>query len=351
LTALTTCHCQELPSKKIRFDFTISEDDKSVVDDAAITFAFGRIPESDEVVHHGKSDALGKFMVEDNVIFGLMYTIRKNSYYPIYEREPLKSITLEQYQNLKQLNIDVTMRQIKKPIALYGRKIVRAIPEQNKPIGYDLMAADWVKPHGKGENSDMLFTFDRKRLGIKNHRKLEELIILVKNGHANNAASKDSYFEGLKEFYEKDLTYTYEDGAYHSAGHWQGSITVKFPNAKEGIIHVKDQFLAYSELTMPHLAPEEGYQSQWQREEDNAALSKTILDSGHFLRTRVKLDDKGNIISANYAKLVTDFDFDPRGRITFSYLFNPTANDRNLEFDPKKNLFKNLEIGEEIQKP
>jgi hypothetical protein len=48
---------------------------------------------------------------------------------------------------------------------------------------------------------------------------------------------------------------------------------------------------------------------------------------------------------------LTDFDFDPRGRITFSYLFNPTANDRNLEFDPKKNLFKNLESGEEIQKP
>ncbi len=38
-------------------------------------------------------------------------------------------------------------------------------------------------------------------------------------------------------------------------------------------------------------------------------------------------------MSANYAKIYGDF---PK----FVYFYNPTPNDRNLEFDPDKNLAK-----------
>lgn len=39
----------------------------------------------------------------------------------------------------------------------------------------------------------------------------------------------------------------------------------------------------------------------------------------------------------------SDIHFDPRGKISFTYYFNPTANDRNLGFDPGKNFFTDLE--------
>jgi hypothetical protein len=60
---------------------------------------------------------------------------------------------------------------------------------------------------------------------------------------------------------------------------------------------------------------------------------------GYYLRTRVQLDADGDIISANYAKIYDNIRFDARGTVSFWYYYNPTPNDRNLEFDPKRNLF------------
>ena len=45
-----------------------------------------------------------------------------------------------------------------------------------------------------------------------------------------------------------------------------------------------------------------------------------------------KLDEHGNIISAQYGKIYGDF-------LSFTYYLNPTSNDRSIEFDPDKNLF------------
>lgn len=351
LVALSTSHCQQLPSKKIRFDFTIREDDKTAVSNANVRFTFGRIPEANQVVHQGLSDAQGKFMAEDDVVFGLLLTIHKEGYYSIYERDPLKSIALDQYENLRQHNMELTMRQIKSPVPLYGKVVNRAIPEQNKPIGYDLLIGDWVKPYGKGDNGDYFVTFHKKHLGCKNGDTYEDIISRLTERHRITPRAKKEFLDSIREFYETDVDYNYQDAVQLSAGHWQGKIQITFPNNDEGIIEVKDGFHSYSELTMPHEAPENGYQKDWSREEDNAGARLTSSEIGYFLRTRVKHDEKGKIVSANYSKIVTDFNFDPRGRLEFSYLFNPTPNDRNLEFDPKKNLFKNLEFREEIRKP
>lgn len=35
----------------------------------------------------------------------------------------------------------------------------------------------------------------------------------------------------------------------------------------------------------------------------------------------------------------------------FTYYLNPTPNDRNIEFDPKRNLFTNLSSSEEVRDP
>jgi len=58
-------------------------------------------------------------------------------------------------------------------------------------------------------------------------------------------------------------------------------------------------------------------------------------------RVRSKTDAKGNVVEANYGKIYGKFDFahGPKKFVIFSYTFNPTPNDRNLEFDGKTNLF------------
>lgn len=37
--------------------------------------------------------------------------------------------------------------------------------------------------------------------------------------------------------------------------------------------------------------------------------------------------------------------------IGMTYYFNPAVNDRNLEFDPKRNLFNNLKLEEQVRNP
>jgi hypothetical protein len=56
------------------------------------------------------------------------------------------------------------------------------------------------------------------------------------------------------------------------------------------------------------------------------------------------VDATGKIISANYGKIYGDF-------MNFSYYLNPTPNDRNVEFDPKRNLFTKLKTEEQVMAP
>jgi hypothetical protein len=64
----------------------------------------------------------------------------------------------------------------------------------------------------------------------------------------------------------------------------------------------------------------------------------------YYIRVRTKVDDRGNIVSAHYGKIYGDF-------MQFKYYLNPTINDRNVEFDPKQNLMKNLKPLEGVDAP
>jgi hypothetical protein len=103
-----------------------------------------------------------------------------------------------------------------------------------------------------------------------------------------------------------------------------------------------------SGLLSSHEAPANGYQSQWVQTDNrkpNAPI-KTNRDPNrnYFFRVRTKLDESGNVVSAHYGKIYGDF-------MEFSYYLNPTINDRNVEFDPKQNLLKNLKPDEGVSAP
>ncbi|MEM1082905.1 MAG: hypothetical protein AAGI48_02195 [Verrucomicrobiota bacterium] len=134
-------------------------------------------------------------------------------------------------------------------------------------------------------------------------------------------------------------------------GNWSSQLELKFPGDKEGIVLVDKDYLPYSELKMPHLAYEDGYESSRIWKKESGVPEEDLGERGYFLRTRVKLDESGEIISANYAKIIEEISIDPRGRIEFAYVFNPTANDRNLEFDPSRNLFTKLASEERVTSP
>jgi hypothetical protein len=208
-------------------------------------------------------------------------------------------------------------------------------PVYDQWVGFDLEVADWVAPHGKGKTADFLLRFKNEFKGLEEtySRTMDERI-----------ASHKRLLGFTKE------EWTIDKFKIH-AGKWDGLVEMSFPGEGEGIIEAKS-FIGYSPMKLPHRAPDDGYSSAWKREVNNYDGIILPEDTGFFLRTRVKKGQHGRIISANYAKFIGRMNVMANtGRIEFFYYFNPTPNDRNLEFDPKKNLFPEDKPGARVYNP
>jgi len=202
--------------------------------------------------------------------------------------------------------INVMLRRIGNPIPMYVRKIKLAVPDEGIPVGFDLLKADWVAPCGKGETSDLFFQLDR------------------------------------------------EIGDDYSS--YDATLIVSFPNEGDGIQAVPVPQRGCSALRLPAAAPEGGYASKLVRrmsqDPDGPAYCDLRADQNYFFRVRAKKDANGRIASALYGKIYGDFDRDfLDGDIGFTYYLNPAVNDRNTEFDPKRNLFGELTDAEEVREP
>jgi hypothetical protein len=162
----------------------------------------------------------------------------------------------------------------------------------SKSIGYDLMAGDWVAPYGKGLDTNIIFSEDFNKQSIS------------------------------------DMDY---------------KLTISFPNAGDGIqaFAVPDDE-KYSGLRSPHEAPADGYQSELIRENyyhpGQRGKSDYDPNRNYFFRVRTTLDENGKVKTALYGKIYGDPE-----QMNFTYYLNPTPNDRNIEFDPKRNLFGGLQ--------
>ncbi len=241
-------------------------------------------------------------------------------------------------------DVKVVLPRIINPIPLFAMRINTAhrrpgeemtFPVYDQWVGFDLEVADWVAPHGKGKTADFLLRFKNEFKGLEEtySRTMDERI-----------ASHKRLLGFTKE------EWTIDKFKIH-AGKWDGLVEMSFPGEGEGIIEAKS-FIGYSPMKLPHRAPDDGYSSAWKREVNNYDGIILPEDTGFFLRTRVKKGQHGRIISANYAKFIGRMNVMANtGRIEFFYYFNPTPNDRNLEFDPKKNLFPEDKPGARVYNP
>jgi len=193
----------------------------------------------------------------------------------------------------------LVLKKIETPIPMYAKRLNAQPPENGKPVGYDLMVGDWVVPYGKGITTDIFFTREYNRKSLQD--------------------------------------YDYK-------------LTVGFPKSEDGIQAFPVQYrnMEGSALRSPHKAPTNGYQTQIVKLNVSHPGQKLIFDYDenrvYIFRVRTAVDNRGNIISAHYGKIYGDF-------MQFKYYLNPTPNSRNIEFDPKQNLFKNLKPDEIVSAP
>jgi len=188
------------------------------------------------------------------------------------------------------------------PIAMYAKKVVlNASVKQGRKngekFGFDLMSGDFVAPHGNGSVSDLLITHT----------------------------------------YQKKDTWNYSF-----------NILIEFSNPGDGLIpFFFDESFKNSKLRSVYSAPSESYLDRWSL---NKARSDSVITGNidksrnYYFRVRTIINEQGEVESAHYGKIYGEFP-------SITYYLNPTPNDRNLEFDPKQNLLKNLKHSERVRQP
>lgn len=179
------------------------------------------------------------------------------------------------------------------PQPMYARHQFPSIrpPCQNGRFGFDMKVFDWLPPQGKGEIADFY---------------LVQNIGKIKHG---------TKYAGYIEF---------EDGCGAYLAHKTGNKI--FPST-------------YSADTNATFISRFDFVEVGQKDGEPIVRRKYIAQENEYmvLRTRVKRDLKGNVISANYSKLLG-----PVGVgyvLEFSELvFNHRPNDPNLELDSRNNM-------------
>jgi hypothetical protein len=208
----------------------------------------------------------------------------------------------------------LVLREKKNQVPLVARKVGVLFPAEDVWIGFDVEVGEFVIPHGRGIRSDILF-----KVNCDGDTELDERW--------------------------KTIRYTTLDS----------KLWIKFPQEGEGWHAVAKASLAdYSILKMPYKAPVDGYLAERFIFKNKLGETATPSKQGVFMRIR-RSELPDGAVQYHYLKLNQDIEFHPfesgthtsdlgkaktYGGIKFTYFYNPTPNDRNLEFDPDENLAK-----------
>ncbi|MDX2507830.1 MAG: hypothetical protein QNL62_25595 [Gammaproteobacteria bacterium] len=240
------------------------------------------------------TDKDGKAEISGPAYFSVYVDAIKEGYYKSGRKIPVNQE--------KDQSISILLRSKKNPIAMYAKKeLVNASDtrKSGEQFGYDFMAGDFVSPHGNGKVSDLLIT------------------------HTYN--KKDTW------------NYSYKT-------------SIDFSNPDDGLIpFFIDKKFKDSDFKSNYNAPEKGYLNNWIVQGSREGKGKSVQGNkdksrNYFFRVRTKTDKEGNVESAYYGKIYGEF-------LSITYYLNPAINDRNVEFDSRQNLLKNLKHLEEVGAP
>lgn len=202
------------------------------------------------------------------------------------------------------------------PMYAYTREKVVKSPILNGRYGFDLQLYDWLPPHGNGKVAD--FYYIRERADETNSTVKAKLghsrFFIFKNGESGYPKLGDVV--GRIEFDEMCGAYVGKQTGCES-----------FPS-----VYCADINREFARSFPISIVGNAG-QMTWLEE-------GSVIGHGEYMviRSRVKCDEKGNIVSANYSKILGSFGL-AYAVGADEVVFNPRPNDTNLEFDPNQNLY------------
>jgi hypothetical protein len=288
------------PYPEGRVTIKVVNDNSEPVEAADVAVGFAIMSKThfgnEEIEIRGSTNGEGKFTASARADSNLGFTVRKAGYYDSTGKYDFKATVADKWQPWDPTVI-VTLKKVGAPTAMYAKKVDLALPAFDVPVGFDLLIGDWVSPYGQGTVLDLVCT-----------------------AHLQQRNKRD---------------YDYE-------------LVVSFSNPRDGIQSFDVPPFYGSQMKSPRSAPLEGYLPQWKqlrkRSPGTAEVSNSSESRNYLFRVRTVVDQKGDVVSALYGKIYGDF-------LRFTYYINPTSNDRNIEFDSKKNLFPILKDSERPTAP
>jgi hypothetical protein len=326
LTMAQLSSCQELKEKSYRLAIEVKDPNGNPITKAkAITgkliraneggglFANSVTIESDAATAEGKIQLEYKSIPEPDGTISIFGNGFYSSYYSfIWESS-------EGYEaTTRSAKVQAVLRPVKNPIPMFAReKSGFEVKELDEEYQFDFEVGELCLPHGKGVHPDI-------RVTIKGTR--------IDNGPDE-----------------------YEDIDFQAI--------IRFSNPLDGFIEFavqpKDGAIGSSFIS-DYLAPESGYLPMLERKAVSGKARflpgyweylSSLERKAYYFRVRTKTDADGKIISANYGKIYGPLTLVPvlKNHVAFKkalkanftvngLYFNPASNDRNVEFDTKRNL-------------
>lgn len=284
----------------------VDEFDKTIEGaSVGVGFQFDKSWATDVRGTRGITDENGKLSASNSGNGYIGYGAKKEGYYESSHSYQFEESSLVGWKPWNP-ELKVVLRKIGNPVPMYARLAEFRFPVANKYIGLDLIKSDWVAPYGNGTEIDILFNLN-----------------VIDNGG-------------------NDFEY---------------NLTIKHPNKFDGMIEHEENMRQGSVFKLPRIAPLEGYKSEHKAILRGVKRGAKISwkDSRHYIIRVRSEEENGEFKRAMYGKIVSDITITGAKKgempgIKFKYYLNPDYT-RNLEFDTKQNLFKNLQDRERVNEP
>jgi hypothetical protein len=268
----------------------------SIVTNATVNVGFYNPRKGDEAAQ-GLTDTTGLFVATGTPVEDMSYAITKAGYYKtegkylFYRR--IETPLIDGHWQPWNPVVTVVLKEQRNPIPMYAKPVDTTVPLRDSGVGFDFEVGDWVAPHGQGKIPDV---------------------------HVNFRTTIQDKWTFSKE------------------------LTIACSNRLDGFCRMKKD--TGSEFLSMYEAPTNGYLPVLNFGY-NATKYKVLradeLGQSEYLifRVRTVLDDSGHIVSTHYGKIYGPIEYGAGKdqRFRFTYYLNPTVGDRNLEFDPARNLF------------
>jgi len=217
-------------------------------------------------------------------------TVKKMGYYSSRYHLRLK-------ENDKSVSkLTVVLKKIRNPISMKVRNIDFDLPSKEQYYPFDLDIGDLVEPYGKGKKANI---------------------------------------------------YIYYYGQHKDIFTGESSFRIKVSDSNQGLKLMS--FDDYSQFKTVYDAPVNAYTNQLEFQSKRTKTER-LVDSKIKKNEYIvfKCQNSTNEKMYNYGKILPDLSYWPQEdqtvKVKFTYYYNPIPNDRNLEFNPEKNLIKTVDF-------